>query len=233
MRPIFIFLIALLGCGDTGQPRVRYSAEVLSAPAASLSVGAWTVTMQTASVAFGPLYLCAAASGSATLCETAVGELVAVHRLDLLVDRQALGDVRGLEGEVRSASFDYGIHWLLTEEGPRAAPEAPGGHSAVFTGTAVRGSESLRFEANIDVVASYQGQRAVPSIAASGLVDETTTGLEIAFDVGRWIGALDFDDVAALPGDPKRIAPGDDLHNALVLAMGVNAPPELHWLPER
>ena len=232
MRLISIFAIALLGCGDTGQPRVRYSTEALSAPAASFEVGSWTVTMESAGVAFGPLYLCAAASGSATLCETAIGELVAVHRLDLLVGRQTLDDVQGLVGEVRSASFDYGIHWLLTEGGPHAAPQAPGGHSAFLSGTAVRGSDRLRFEANVDVVASYQGQRAVPSIAASGMVDESTTRIEIAFDVRRWIGALDFDEVAALPGDPKRIEPGDELHNALVLAMGVNAPPELHWFAE-
>lgn len=232
MRLVCISLIALSSCGDTGQPRVSYSAEALSVPAASLDVGGWTVTLDNASVAFGPLYLCAAASGSATLCETAIGELVAVHRLDLLSDRTVLGEVRGLEGEVRSASFDYGIHWLLTEGGPRAAPQAPGGHSAFLSGTAVRGSESLRFEASVDVVASYQGQRAVPSIAASGMVDEATTRLEIAFDLGRWIGALDFDEVAALPGDPKRIEPGGDLHNTLVLAMGVNAPPELHWFAE-
>ncbi|WP_437951500.1 hypothetical protein WME98_12230 [Sorangium sp. So ce296] len=253
-----------LGCAGTGQPEVSYLAVAEPAPPGEIAAGAWTVVLDEASVAFGPVQFCAAESGSATLCGTAIAELLSIVRVDLLdPGPQRLGRVRGFEGEIRSASFDYGIHWFLTEAAPVRSPEAPGGHSAHLRGRATRGADVLEFVADVDAVPQFQGQRAVPSVAAAATVGAEAVRLAVRFDVGAWVARVDFDALAEEaagngaggegaggegaggegaggegaggegPGDGGTlravIAPGSRAHNALVIAMTAQSPPELVW----
>lgn len=234
MRTRAAFLLSALaatGCAGTGQPELSYEAAAAGAAPREVVAGDWAVTLEEATIAFGPVYFCAAATGSATLCETAVAEITAVSSVDGLDPApQPLAGVRGFTGEIRSASFDYGIHWFITEPAPVAAPEAPGGHSAVLRGRAARADgAALSFTAAVDVKPQKQGQRAVTSVPASATVGEDGARLEVRFDPHAWIERVDFDELAAGGAAEVAIAPGDRAHDALVIAMGSQLPPAFVW----
>lgn len=221
---------ALGGCSGTGQPEVAYQAFAAAKAPAPIQAGDWTVTLDEASVAFGPVYFCAASSGSADLCETAVGELTEIRAVDLLDPTpQSLGEARGFTGTIRSASYDYGIHWFLTEEAPTAAEAAPGGHSAHFAGQATKAGSSLRFVADVDVIPQFQGQRAVPSAAASAVIEGSSVRLDVAFDPGSWLSKVDFDLAHPEPESSYAITAGSRNHGALVIAMTAQTPPVFTW----
>ena len=57
-------LLTLAGCSGTGQPEVAYQAFALPEAPGSLEAGDWTVTLDKATLAFGPVYFCASSSGS-------------------------------------------------------------------------------------------------------------------------------------------------------------------------
>jgi hypothetical protein len=191
-----------------------------------------TLTLDEAIVAFGPAYFCAAASGSATLCETALAELTEIASIDALDPTpQLLGTVNGFTGEIRSASYDFGVHWFLTENQPTPAPAAPGGHSAVFRGRAVGADATVTFVASIDILAQFQGQRAVPTAKASAIVSETGSRLEVHVDPGAWLAGVDWQAAAASSADVYPIEIGSPEHNAIVIAMVSTHPPELLWKP--
>jgi hypothetical protein len=225
--------IALLGCAacsGTGQPDVDYAA--FAAPAAPGTISAdhgWSVTLDQATVAFGPVYFCASESGSATLCQTAIGELLTTTAFDALDPTpHALGIAHGLLGKIQSASYDYGIHWFLTDDAPTPSAAAPGGHSAHFSGTAVKAGKTVHFRADVDVVPQFQGQRAAPSQVASATITGQGEKLDIQFAVGQWFEHVDFDDAAA-GEDPYVISAGSRNHGAIVIGMTAEAPPAFVW----
>ncbi|AUX46917.1 hypothetical protein SOCE26_084270 [Sorangium cellulosum] len=220
-----------IGCADTSQPEVSYDAHAEAAPPGAIAAGAWTVALEEATVAFGPVYFCAASGGAATLCDVAIAEMLSVARVDLLDPApQPLGRVHGFEGEIRSASFDYGVHWFLTEASPTPAPETPGGHSARLRGRATRGAEVLDFVAEVDALPQNPGQNAVPSIGLAARVGAEPVRLVVRFDVGAWIARVDFDALAADGAAEVAIAPGSRAHNVLVKAMTAQDLPELRWI---
>lgn len=228
----FAAAIVLLaaGCSGTGQPEIAYDAHAVGTPSREIAAGDWTVTLDEATVAFGPVLLCASASGSATLCETALSEITDIARIDALdPEPQRIGVVRGFTGTIRSASFDFGIHWFMTESSPVAAPAAPGGHSARLRGRATRGDEALDFTADVKVLAQFQGQRAVTSVPANATVGEEGAVLTVHFDPSAWVAAIDFDELAAEAPGSAAITPGDRAHDAIVIAMVAQRPPELVW----
>lgn len=221
-------------CSGTGQPEIAYEAYAVATPPGAITAGDFTVTLDEAVIAFGPAYFCAASSGSATLCETAVAELTQIVAIDALdPSPQPLGEVRGFTGQVRSVSYDYGVHWLLTESSPVAAPAAPGGHSARFRGRAVNGDTSIEFLATIDVLAQFQGQRAVPTAPASASIGEEGARLEVQVDIGPWLAAVDWSAAAASPERPYSIDIGSPEHNAVVIAMVSAHPPKFVWTAPR
>lgn len=235
-------LLALLapsaaGCAGTSQPEISYEAYAVGAAPREVAAGDWTVTLERATVAFGPVHFCASATGSATLCETALAEITEITAVEALDPApQPLGLVRGFTGTIRSASFDYGIHWFITEPQPEPAPAAPGGHSARVRGRATHeDGRVLEFTADVDVEAQFQGQRAVPSVPASATVGEEGARLDVRFDVSAWFERVDFDaldaDADADADGPVAIVPGSSAHDALVIAMSSQRPPELVWTP--
>ena len=170
----------LSGCTGTGQPDVSFPAYFVPTATKSFVVGDITLELSEARVAFGPAYFCASASGSATLCETALGEIRDEAVFDALSsDRQSIGTYHGFVGEVRSVSYDQGIHWFLPQQEARASTEAPGGHSALFRGTASRAGMQAPFEMRIDVeswlsTVDYEqmfGSGEDPYVIESGVVD--------------------------------------------------------------
>lgn len=228
LAPIALLICA--ACSGTGQPDVDYA--VFAAPTAPDAISAdhgWTVTLDQATVAFGPVYFCASESGSATLCQTAIGELLTTTAFDALDPTpRALGTAHGFIGKVQSASYDYGIHWFLTDDAPTPAPAAPGGHSAHFSGTAVKAGTTIHFRADVDVVPQFQGQRAAPSQVASATITGEGEKLDIQFAVGQWFEHVDFDKAPA-GMNPYVISAGTRNHGAIVIGMTAEAPPTFVW----
>jgi hypothetical protein len=219
-------LLGLLGCSGPAQSEVSFAAFAVPAGTKELVVEDVTVTLEEARLSLGPVYFCASAAGSADLCETALGEIREVTRVDALVaEAQPIGEYRGFTGDIQSASYDYGIHWYLTEDKPRPTPEAPGGHSVHVEGMARQGSLSVRFVADVDVVAPFQGERAVPTTKVEGKVDTDTTRVEVRFDVASWLSGVDWPAVLASGQDPHAIAVGSSGYNAIVGSMVSVRPP--------
>jgi hypothetical protein len=229
--PLPLLALALiLGCSSTGQPEVSYEAYAVPAAPGPIPSGEFTVTLDEAVVAFGPAYFCAAASGSSTLCEAAVAELTEITAINALDPApQALGTVDGFTGKIQSASYDFGVHWFLTENEPTPAPVAPGGHAARFVGRAVRDDITVDFVADIDVLAQFQGQRAVPTAPVSADVGEEGARLEVHIDPGAWLAGVDWEAATLSSVSPYPIAVGSPEHNAIVIAMVSTHPPVFVW----
>ncbi|MCA9603607.1 MAG: hypothetical protein KC417_16355, partial [Myxococcales bacterium] len=133
-------------CGDTGQTHVTAEVVGHGVGDTTFESAGWSVTLTRADVAFGPAYFCATTAADVDLCPAAVAETLDVGVVDgLSADLQPLGILEGDTQTVRSATYDFGITWLATEPAPLPAREAPGGHSARFLGTAVRGADSFDF----------------------------------------------------------------------------------------
>ncbi len=225
-----ILFAATAGCSNTGQPEVSYPAFAVPAAPAPITAGEFTITLEEAVVAFGPAYFCAAASGSATLCDTALAELTEITAIDLLNPApQPLGMVNGFTGEIRSASYDFGIYWLLSDGERTRAEAAPGGHSARIRGHAVSSEGAIEFIANVDVLAQFQGQRAVPTAPTSAIIGEEGARLEVHMDAGAWVQEVDWKAVADAGVQPYEIAIGTPEHNAIVIAMVSTRPPKFVW----
>jgi hypothetical protein len=215
----------LSGCTGTGQPDVSLPAYFVPTATKSFVVGDVTVELSEARVALGPAYFCASASGSATLCETALGEIRDKAVFDALSsDRQSVGTYHGFVGEVRSVSYDHGIHWFLPQQEARASTEAPGGHSALFRGTASRAGMKAPFEMRIDIVPQYRGQRAVPTAGVQGQVTEATESVEMRIDVESWLSTVDYEQMFGSGEDPYVIESGVVDHDAVVIRMVSNDP---------
>jgi len=160
-----------------------------------------------------------------------MGEVRSFGSIELgAAEEQPLGTYEGFAGDVRSASFDYGIHWFLTESEPHPAPTAPGGHAALLKGRAERGGETIRFDAEVDVKPQYQGQRAVPTIAFEGRATEATSRLEVHFDLGSWLRDVDFDAALAAGEADLAITPGTRDHDAIVIRMVSTSPPTFKFV---
>jgi hypothetical protein len=229
MRYIAISFCAFVvsGCTGTGQPEVSFPAYFVPTASTSFAAGDITVELSEARVALGPAYFCASSSASATLCETAIGEIRNEVAIDALqVDRQMIGTYHGFVGDVRTVSYDFGIHWFLPHEHAGASVVAPSGHSALFRGTASRAGTKTGFEMRIDIVPQTRGQRAVSSAAAQGSVTEETETIEMRFDVASWLSTVDYEQMLVAGQDPYVIESGEVDHDAVVIRMVSNEPVE-------
>ena len=224
-------LIAMVaGCIESPQTMVDYQAVALNDGVSTVASGEWKITLSRAELAFGPVYFCAAAVGSSTLCASSIAELTSVTKIDGLASLPtSLGTVHGFTGKIQSASYDYGITWFDTTTQPIVAPVAPFGHSARLEGEARRGDVRVPFTADIDVVPQFQGQRAVPTAHVSADVDSSAYRLEVHFDPGAWVRQLDFDAISA-KGRPFAIEPGSAEHDAILIGMKNVAPPAFRWV---
>jgi hypothetical protein len=224
-RLLFAVAIAVTivgGCGDTGQPHVHSQAVAIGTPAHPVTVGAWTVTLDVVRVGFGPTIFCASRAASEDLCPQSLAEIASVAQIDALSpNAQPLGSLEGFVGHTRSVGFDYALPWFATDDAPHATSAAPGGHSIHLEGHATSAARSLRFVADVDVVAATPGARGVYFNALDAAVDESTQRLEVHFDPHRWVEQIDFD---ALPvADPVVLA--GNAANAVIVGATTLAPP--------
>lgn len=236
LQSALLFALAwtfLLACGDTGQGRVQVPLTGLGTASRPVIIGDATVTLRRADVSFGPVYFCASEAGRAELCSVAIAEradAVVIHALDAA--SQPLGEVTGMSGTVRSAIFDYGIVWLLTENQPRALPPAVDGHSAVLEGDVVRGERTLRFRALIDIAPRVRGDQAVNAQRTSHTIDEDGARLAVMADPHPWIERLDIDALFAMDTDGDGaidIDPSSPSYESIVQGMVSRRPVWFGW----
>jgi hypothetical protein len=225
-------LISLAGgCLDTGRERVSIPLRVAGvAPTAVAGAGGWTITLASAELAFGPLYLCAGEQAGA-LCETARlewTESIVVDALD--PEPRVAGALQGVSGPVRSWMYDLGITSLLTQQRPAALAAALelGENSVRLSGVARRAERELPFELALPIQqdeAAELGACVVRKSTSDPFVHEITgdeIALTVRFDPRPWLLEVDID---ALTEDPASAQAKRALRNALV----AGARPSFEW----
>lgn len=233
MKRRLLALLLLAACGDTGRARVEIPLSGSGVAPRSVALGEAVLTLTRADVGFGPAYFCASEAGRAELCEVALAELretVMVHALDPAA--QTLGVMQGTSGEVRSAIYDLGITWLLTENQPRALPNAPEGHGVILEGQLARGAQSLHFRAAIDIPPRTRGDAAINAQRTRATIDEAGARLALAIDPHAWVDRLDVDALFALDGDGDgfvEIDPGSPSYESIVQGIVSRAPVRFDW----
>lgn len=193
--------VLLVGCGvETGQDQLTVPLFVAGTSSDPVQgPGDIELTPNRASLAFGPLYLCAG-SQAGDFCETARLEWLDSTVIDVLDDRAVrAGSLQGVGGSVASWMYDLGITSTLTRSRPfeLAAVRDLDGASIVLEGTARRDEHTLPFSVRVRVDPGAAGQRGAVLVQQSGsssfrhnvTVDEP--GLLVRFDATAWLRALD------------------------------------------
>jgi len=215
------------GCGQTGGAFVEVPFSGQGTEAATFVSDGWEVTLDEATLGFGPIFFCATDSALSSRCEAAILESLDGVTLDALDPTpQSIGNLFGTTGTVRTAFFDYGIVWLLTKQLPEALPGVPDGpavvrfesssyvpkgHSAKFRGTATciedaatccPGADvcpaAYTFTANVDVLVVNPGTPAVNGVRTFQEITIDPLELTVTFDPNAWWESVDFGRLAAL-----------------------------------
>ncbi|MDQ3031040.1 MAG: hypothetical protein M3Y87_01380 [Myxococcota bacterium] len=236
MRAIAITLAALglAGCVETGRTYVELPLSGEGVADEPFDAGEWTIDLDRADVAFGPLWLCSTESASPEHCETSILELTETVTIDALdPEARMLATTYGITGTVRSAMWDYGISWLPAAPRPRANEGAPDGHSARFAGEATHpDGRRFAFTSDVDLPPIMQGAIVVRGRRVDAHSVTTDDALVVHVDPRAWWRRVDLDRLAARADageDPVVIAPGEADYEALVVAMTASALPSLEW----
>jgi hypothetical protein len=218
---VLALLAFLAGCGETGRQYVTFPMLGVGVENASFEQDGWLVTLDRADVAFGPAYFCATSGAAMDLCSTALAELLDPITVDALDPTdQSMGEVTATTGTVRSAFFDYGISWLLTQARPTTWEAAPEGYSAVFAGHADNGVDAVTFEARVRIAPFTAGAAAVTGARTTHTIMDDTAALRVRMDPVAWWRRVDMDAVVALAEDGAALlTEGTGPHDALVIAM--------------
>lgn len=250
----------LVGCGDTSGTFVEIPFAGAGTAPESFTQEGWEVTLSDATLGFGPVFFCATESALPSRCEVAVAEYLEGTTVDgLNPSSQPIGLIQATTGTIRTAFFDYGIAWLLTQPLPEALPGVPegpavvrfesssyvpAGHSAQFTGTARCVEDaatccpdanacpsSYSFVAHVDVFALNPG---VPAVRGARTFQEITTDprtLTVTFDPNAWWRSVDFGHLASLDDGSGNVVvgPDDPDYSALVISMTANELPTFTW----
>jgi hypothetical protein len=195
------WLLALSACVDTGQERVAVplylAGSDLDSPLSA--AGGSELTLDSAELAFGPLYLCAG-NTAGELCDTSRLEWLESRVIDLTrATPERAGELTGVSGTVRSFMYDLGISSQLTRDQPYtlAAARALDGASFRVSGSANITGVSIPFRAALAVQQTESTEPGVPVIRKSSSerfsheVAPEESGLLIRFDAAGWLRAID------------------------------------------
>ncbi len=188
---------ALSGCVESSQSWLEKRLVVERGEAPSVALGDFSVRLESAQLAFGPLYLCAGAqAGSA--CDSARLEWLDSRVVELVGDgRVEIGTLVGLSGEVRSWMADYGFQSKLTETKPLVLEAARQlGASVPLRGVALRRGNEAPFEARLTVSASETTGRGRPALSSPTSptlvlpIEEDGSSVVVRFPLSRWLEGL-------------------------------------------
>lgn len=221
-RALMFGLLALGACVDTGQERVSVPLYLAGSdlstplPAAGESV----LTLDSAELAFGPLYLCAG-NTAGELCETARLEWLGSQVIDLASETpERAGELTGVSGTVRSFMYDLGISSQLTRDKPYTLEAARqlDGASFRISGSASIGAVNVPFRAELAIAQNEGTESGVPVIRKSSSesfshdVGPDEPGLLIRFDARSWLSSIDLreylEDSACSPDGPALVCAG-------------------------
>jgi hypothetical protein len=214
--------LALCACADTGQERVAVplylAGSDLTAPLTA--AGGSQLSLDSAELAFGPLYLCAG-NTAGELCDTARLEWLDSRVIDLMQPTpERAGELSGVTGTVRSFMYDLGISSQLTRDQPytlSAARELDGASFRIL-GSIDDGGVSVPFRAELAIQQTEGTEPGVPVIRKSSserfshdvLPDES--GVLLRFDASSWLRSVDLrgylEDGVCSPDGPSRVCTG-------------------------
>lgn len=234
---ILLAATALAGCEEGALSRESLALLGGGTGEDTFEDGDWTIRLTRADVAFGPLYFCATPAADADLCPVALAEFADVAVVDALdAESAVLGEVVADSGTVRSATFDFGLPWLVTAQGPRSPRGALGGHSARFQGEATDGVRAFRFQLALDVTSANPGDIAVRGVRTTEQIDGDEDTVTVTFEPAAWWLGVDWEALADLavlaPG--ARVDVAEDAPSASVVRTGMTsrAVPRFTWAPE-
>ena len=202
---VFAFVLAgaATSCVDTGQDQASIPIRLAGASVADPVDGAngWTIELNEAELAFGPLYLCSGYQAG-SLCQTARMEWLesaVINTLD--PEPHDAGLLDGVTGPVRSWMYDLGITSLLTQQRPEVlfAAEALGGNSVRIEGVARKGPHAIPFPNEIPIQQEEATQIGVSVVRKSGSdrfehdVRGDEVALTVRFNPGPWVRDIDFE----------------------------------------
>ena len=159
-----------------------------------------TLSLSKASLAFGPLYICAGVNAG-DLCETARLEWLDSVVINLISDEELkAGELSGITGTVQSWMYDLGISSQLTRKDPFVlnAADRLNGHSLEVIGEANVGEVTIPFSAQVAVQQSDATELGIPVVRKSGSdpffyeLKSSETELLITFDLSTWFKQVDF-----------------------------------------
>lgn len=226
-------------CLDSGQTAVEIPllAAGTSAGEPFPAGNGWTIELQQAALAFGPLYLCAGYQAGA-LCETARAEWLESAVVDVLSpDARPVGSLQGVSGTVRSWMYDLGITSLLTQQQPlvSAAAQSLAGSSVHIAGIARKDEQVLSFALELAVRQEEATEVGVSVVRKSGSdlfeheLSGDEAGLTVRFAAQPWVRNIDFDALASRPTPAAQLAPDSQALRALRSALVAGERPAFEW----
>jgi hypothetical protein len=231
---------ALLGgCGDTGQARTTLPISAAGTAPETVSVGEWEVTVTSARLAFGPVYLCSAQNAGLESCGQAAAEHLGATTFDALAPTPTpMGTMTGITGvTVLSGMWDYGRTWRLSEVEPHPLPSAVDGQHSAILEVAARHEDgtnrSYRFVLDVDGRTQPSGSTAVRARLSAHALSPSDRGLVVRFDPTLWASMIDYDALALLPepspGATTEVPPDHAAADALTIALTATALPSFDW----
>jgi hypothetical protein len=197
----------------------------------------WTIELQQAALAFGPMYLCAGYQAGA-LCETARAEWLESAIVDVLSpEAQLVGSLHGVSGPVRSWMYDLGITSLLTQQQPlvSAAAQSLAGRSARLAGVARKEQQVLPFVLELAVQQAEATELGVSVVRKSGSdafeheLSGNDQGLTVRFAAQPWVRDIDFDALTSSPTPAAPLEPDSQALRALRGALVAGERPAFEW----
>lgn len=197
MRISYVTIVLLLSCGSTNQKEITIGVStrgVAAHPVAldgrgaatTESAEAYVVRLTKAELAVGPVYFCATAAASSSLCQTAVAEVRETFVVDALAPTSAnVAELRGITGAIRSAQLDHGVSWFAGQQKPIAT--RPNLHSLVLEGTLTHLGETRSFATVFDIVSSIAGERSVSGKRLQLELQASSNGLLVTVDPHLWL----------------------------------------------
>lgn len=230
----------VLGCGDDDVGVREIELRVAGSRVSAIDGrDEWTVELESARLAFGPLTLCPGRNAG-EFCDTARGEwadAVVVNALEPRAKRA--GYVVGTAGPVLSFMYDYGIVSLLTRNTPYVTDAARelDGNSVELRGCATKLGQEICFALSAPVAQTNQTEQGVPVVRVGGLRGLTDLAklsrLTATFDPATWVSNIDFDAMAQEFECQERcdveVTSGSQAVRAVQTALAGSARPKLTW----
>ncbi len=200
----------------------------------------WTIELDRARLAFGPVTLCPGRSAG-EFCESARGEWIDAVVVDGLEPKaKRAGDLVGTSGPVLSWMYDYGLVSLLTHKAPYVTEAADdlGGNSVQLRGCAFKAERRVCFELSAPVSQTTETEQGVPVVRVSGIqgVSDLTqiSSLTATFDPRDWVATIDFEALTLgqqceAECDVGRLAADSQGVRAVQSALAGTARPQLSW----